>query len=421
MTKNSLSYAGEYVLDYATILQPGGLSIDVRNQVESLVIYEDLFSPFISGILFLKDTRDLPNLLGRPGARFLSISVYTPSIDKRFKIQGVFHVYKESNRNEAGDRVQTYALNFISEESFLDQQKKISRSFKGLPHDIIKKILKENFGSTKAVKLFNYEESKNEIKYVSNFWSPMKNASYVTEHALSLSSNPTYLFFENRDGFNFTTLDNLARMPVAQSFDKNSFFTKSRSANDKFSVTRDFNIDYKAILSINVDVVYDFMRDKDMGMLQSKLLSHDLVTKAYKTKTFGADQLPLRLNPNRLYPDNLIKDMDPSIMHGIRQYGTNTLSDQSNLNYIQNRISQLRSFQASKIEIEVFGRTDYTVGRRVTVDIEQMRQILKEESKDAYLDRVYSGGYIISGIAHRFFADKHMSTLELIKDSTLLK
>jgi hypothetical protein len=79
----------------------------------------------------------------------------------------------------------------------------------------------------------------------------------------------------------------------------------------------------------------------------------------------------------------------------------------------------MRRYQSTKIEIEVLGRVDYTVGKKVYVEIPLTRQISKDDTD--ILDKVYSGNYIIGAISHRFDSDKHMCTMELIKDSTLLK
>jgi hypothetical protein len=72
-----------------------------------------------------------------------------------------------------------------------------------------------------------------------------------------------------------------------------------------------------------------------------------------------------------------------------------------------------------KVEIEVFGRTDYTVGRKVYLDTNKMMPISHKDSD--INDKLLSGYYLISAINHAFTSDKHICTLELIKDSTQLK
>ena len=414
---NGLSFAGEYTFEYCVITQAGGVSVDVKNQVDGIVIYEDLYSPFISGTIFFKDSVDVPNLLGRPGATFVSLKLYTPSIDKRYIIEGNFHIYKHANRVETGDRVQKYEMHFISEESFLDEQTQISRNFSGDPQSIIKRIMRDAFDTGKAL---NYEESSTSLQYVSNFWTPSRNFKYIADNSYNKNNNPSYMFFENRDGFNFLTMDHLAQKTSIQDFSKSNFMSEQRSTANPTSLVRNISMDYKSILQVNVDVVYDYLRDKESGIIKSNLVTHDLVTKKYKTNLYGLSALSPKLNPRIVYPVAFVSDVSPKIMSAIKGYGTFTTRDQTNLNYIQKRMTQIGAFESSKIEIEVFGRTDYTVGRKVNIDLNQMREILAAENSDAYLDKVLSGNYIISSIAHRFKNDGHVCTMELIKESTIL-
>lgn len=415
--QSSLSYAGEYSFDYCTIQQIGGVSVDVKNQIEGVVVYEDLYSPFMSGTLFFKDSIDVPNLLGRPGPTFVSFRLYTPSIDKRYYIEGTFHIYKHSNRVETGDRVQKYEMHFMSEEAFIDAQSQISRNYSGPPESIIKRILRDSFGTLKA---FVYEEANNDLQYVSNFWTPSKNFKYIADNSYNKNNNPSYMFFENRDGFNFLSLDYLTAQTSIQDFSKSNFMAEARSDANPTSVVRNIGLDYKAIIAANADVVYDYMRDKESGMIKSLLVTHDLVTKKYKTNLYGISALSSKLNPNQLYNSAFVNDVSPRLMHAIKGYGTFSTRDQTNLNYVQKRMTQIGAFESSKIELEVLGRTDYTVGRKVNVDMNQMREVLQQENSDAYLDKTISGNYIISSIAHRFKNDGHVTTMELIKESTLL-
>jgi hypothetical protein len=154
-------------------------------------------------------------------------------------------------------------------------------------------------------------------------------------------------------------------------------------------------------------------------MIKSKLYISDPVLKRYKIKTFdlSTDKKEL-LNKNRLYTDKVISESQTTIMSGTRQYNTMSAGDSTNFDYYQRRISQIRQFQASKVEIEVLGRTDYTVGKKVLLDINKIRSFSAGDDQGDFLDKILSGYYIISAVAHKFSLDKHICSLELIKDST---
>ena len=409
MTINyQLRFAGEYFLDEVTIITADNAEADLVNQVSGIVLYEDLFSPFISGTIFVKDTFDLPGLIGRSGLNKIRLKIYTPSINKENYIYAMFHIYKHSDRTLTGDRAQQYSLHFISEEA-IPNQKKISKSYSGSPSELVNRIVRDELRSRKPVYM---TPSTNSTKYVSNFWTPTQNITFLSEHSRS-SNGDNYVFFENRDGFNFKCLNDFANKQVSplQKFSNIDSLGKSGK--------KDINLDYETIISINVDTMFDYITDLDAGVIKSKLYMSDPVLKRYKIKNFelSTDKKQL-LNKNRLYTDKVVTESHYTVMNGIRQYNTMGSGDSSNFEYYQRRISQIRQFQSSKIEIEVLGRTDYTVGKKVQIDINKIRSFSKGDNQDEFRDKLLSGYYIISAVAHKFSPEKHICSLELIKDST---
>jgi hypothetical protein len=409
MTINyKLRFAGEYFIDEVTIITTDNVETNILNQVGGIVLYEDLFSPFISGTIFVKDTFDLPGLIGRSGLNKIRLNIYTPSISKENYIYAMFHIYKHSDRTLTGDRAQQYSLHFISEEA-IPNQKKISKSYSGSPSELVNRIIRDELRSKKPVYM---TPSTNNTKYVSNFWTPTQNITFLSEHSRS-SNGDNYVFFENRDGFNFKCLNDLANKQVTPLQKFSNIDTLGKAGK------KDINVDYETIINVNVDTMFDYIRDLDAGVIKSKLFISDPVLKRFKIKNFelSTDKKQL-LNKNRLYTDKVVTDSEFTVMSGIRQYNTMGSGDASNFEYYQRRISQIRQFQSSKIEIEVLGRTDYTVGKKVHIDINKIRSFSQGDNEAEFQDNLLSGYYIISAVAHKFSLTEHTCSLELIKDST---
>lgn len=406
MNTDVLNFAGEYQLFEVTLIAPNN-ETNIVNQVVGIVVYEDIFSPFISGSIFITDTFDIPGLLGRAGTNKVRLKIFTPTINKENYISGTFHIYKHSDRLLSGDRAQQYVFHFISEEA-LPNQKKISKSFSGLPSELVNRIVRDELQSNKTVYM---TPSTNSIKYVSNFWTATQNITYLSDHSRSTLGDNT-IFFENRDGFNFTCLNKLAdkQEPILQEFSNYDSLGKGK---------RDPNIDYKTIISINVDTIFDYVRDLDAGVIKSLMFVADPVLKRFKIKNFdlSTDKKQF-LNKNKFYTDKVIAESEATVMTVTRQYNTMSAGDSTNFDYYQRRISQIRQFQSSKVEIEVLGRTDYTVGKKVHLDINKIRSFSDGDDKAEFVDKILSGYYIISAVAHKFSLDKHICSLELIKDST---
>ena len=123
-----IRFAGDVSIDKIEIISATGYGMEVSNQVAALEIYEDLWSPFISGVLALKDSLDLANLFPFVGEEFVNIKIHTPSFTGKDKvIDDQFVIYKMSNREMAGDRNLIYELHFISREAIVDLNKKLSK------------------------------------------------------------------------------------------------------------------------------------------------------------------------------------------------------------------------------------------------------------------------------------------------------
>jgi hypothetical protein len=412
MTKGSLTSAGEYAVEEASMQTQEGVALNFVKQISGIEIFEDLFSPFISGNIYVKDTFDLPNLFGRSGMNILRLRIATPSFPDKTKIDGLFHVYKMSDRIESKKREQTYVLRFISIESLYDQ-KRLSTFFSGSPHTVVKDILEKKLRTSKN---FNYTETNNDVKFVSNFWTATKSIAYLSEHAKKKTGVSNFLFFENRDGFNFVNISDLVESKPIQVFNNNDHVATSLSV-DGHSVGIDVEKSFQNVLEFHADSVYDYMADYDAGMVKTRLYIADPIQKRFSIRNYSlnADKAPT-LNKNLTYSDNVINLSEPLIAAKTRFYNNHSSGDSSNIEFIQNRVAQLRKLQSMKIEIQVFGRTDYTVGKKVYFDNNKMMPVSKNDND--INDAVFSGYYLISAINHAFTADKHLCTLELIKDST---
>jgi hypothetical protein len=157
-------------------------------------------------------------------------------------------------------------------------------------------------------------------------------------------------------------------------------------------------------------------------MIKTKLYSHDLVTKKLNIKNYEMiqDSGP-RLNDNRPYRDEILKTVDPVLMIMTQHYDSHDKADSSDFNIKQKRIVRLRQMYSQTIEIDVFGRTDYTVGKKVVLSVNRLIPIVKHDEEEDYTDKNYSGLYIITAITHKINREHHSCVLELSKNSTNLQ
>lgn len=417
-----IRFAGDVSIDKIEIISSNGLIQNVTNQVIAIEIFEDLFAPFISGNLVLKDSLDLANLFPFVGEEFVNISVRTPTYTDRNKvITTQFCIYKMTNRELLGDRNVVYQLHFASNESVVDLHKRVSRVYEGKISEIAASLIKDKYDGLETQKNAIIEDTPNGVKFISNFWSPVKCLNYIAGNAINTKGAANYLFFENRNGFNFTSLETVYKQPVKQEFVYDSYMRDF--ANDGRS-TRNVEEEYKRIIEISIPEAYDYIDRSRSGMFSSKMISFDPTTKKYVSKNYSMlddfdknehlNQYPLASKKNIERPNALM------IIYP-KEYGLfNGYSDVTNAKTLQKRLSMLQQAEGSKIEITVPGRTDYTVGMKVKVTLNKINPIKKSESDSDVTDNMFSGNYIIAAINHYINREKHECQMQLIKDSFIV-
>jgi hypothetical protein len=411
-----IRFAGDVSIDKARIITPSGFYQDIAAQIINVQVYEDIFSPFMTGSLIVKESLDLVNLFPFIGEEFLDLEISTPTLESK-NISGRFYIYKLTDRELLGDRSVVYQLHFISQEAVVDLNKKISKVFTGTVSDLVRNFVTGITDGLETKKKVFVEPTANSIKYISNFWSPIKNLLYLTQHSLNKNKTPNYVFFENRDGFYFISLDSLYTAGVYQEFTYDRY-TRDQLANGKD--VRNITQDYKRILEIKIPTGYDYIDRIRSGMLSSRLISYDLTKKTYINKNYNMFQRfdkQKHLNKYPINSDKAIFRNAAVIMNIPRYYNNfNGFGDVTNSSYIQERLSLLKLAESNKLEITVPGRADYTVGQKVAIVLNKIEPITQTE-KDI-TDKMFSGYYLIAAINHYVDRDKHECVMELIKDSS---
>ena len=411
-----LRYAGDVNIEKVDIITPKGVYINVRNQIIQVRIFEDIFSPFISGAIVLKESFDFQTLLPLVGEEYLELKISTPTLDK--PISGLFHIYKMSDKINVGDRAVGYELNFISVESMVDTNKRISKVFAGKISDIVSTFVYDKIDGIESKKKFNIENTRNTIKYVSPYWSPIQNLTFLSDNSISENQSPSFLFYENRDGFNFKSLETLYKKPSYMQFIMDKY---SRDSFPKGGNALNILEDYKRIGEIDFINSYDYMDRLTGGMYNSKLISYDSTKKTYTVKNFDIKNKfskQIHLNSNPLYSDKVVGRSNAKHILFPRAFETFTsFGDTTNARILQERISLLKMAEAQKINISVPGRCDYTVGQVAEVTLYKKQPMTKKDRNEDLIDDVNSGNYLVAAINHQISADGHTCYIELIKDS----
>lgn len=418
-SSQKLRFAGDVSIDKLQIVTSQGFYQDITAQVINVQFFEDIFSPFITGSIIVKESLDLVNLFPFVGEEYVDLEISTPTIEDH-KLKGKYYIYKLSNRELIGDRAVVYQLHFISYEAVADLNKKISKTFSGRVSELVGPFLKDKNYGLETEKGVTVEDTLTNVKYISNHWTPVQNVQYLCGNAANQNKTPNYVFFENRDGFYFCSLESLYLNPVKHEFvyDK---YTRDNIPGTS-GTARNVAKDFMRILDIAIPTGFDYMDRIRSGMLGSRMITYDITRKQYSVKTYNMfdrfnDQK--HLNPNPLNSNKAIFRSNALIINYPKGYGNfNNYGDVTNAKIYQERLSLMKMAVANKLQITVPGRTDYTVGQKVKVTLNKIEPISKKDGD--VTDKMFSGHYIIAAINHYVDREKHDAVMELIKESSLV-
>ena len=418
MSQNIIEFAGDVRIEKLDLVSlSSGKSMNIINQVIGIQIYEDLFTPFISGNIILKDSLDIVGNLPVTGEEVLIMSIRTPTLKNDAAISGYFFVYKLSDRTYLAERSVVYKLHFVPWDAMTDSGTKYSRTFGGKISDTVKKILTDWVGEDR---IGTIEETKNATKHTSNFWTPSKNLNFLTNQAVNKAGSPSYIFFENRAGFNFITFNSLYNEPALWKFNYNM---KAREILPTGESVRNLQVDYERITNIDLPDSFDTFNKMRLGAYGSTMITHDLATNEYKTKEYNyQDDFKNKLHLNEFpttSPDlkTLFNARASIVINEIHFDLYDKFGDVSNSGTLQARLSELALAEGFKLNITVPGRTDYTVGQKVLLEIIQPEPDEKVDTKETRLDNTVSGYYLIAAINHNITRENHECSIQLIRDS----
>jgi hypothetical protein len=424
-SSDKIRYAGDINVAQVTIRSLiTAREFNVSNQLLTIQIFEDMFSPFITGSLIFKESLDFASNFPFVGEEVIDLELFTPTFDKSLPktgvIKGRFYIYKMADRDLLAERSLVYQLHFISIEAIKDINTKLSMGFDGKISDIAEKLIKGE-DSLSTNKNTNIEETGNKTKYVSNFWSPVRNLNFLCKKAQNKQNSPTYVYFENRLGFNFISLDKLNSEKPTQYFQNTN---STDSVDPSGSSKRNLDIDYRRITELNIPITHDYMDRVTGGAYGSQILFMDIAKKEYFNlkhsffKDWGKEGEETRLNKYPVASNKIFTTFRATMFNDIIENTLFTDYDEvSDVRIRQKRVSRLKQAEAYKINIVVAGRTDYTVGQVVNVKNYKSEPIKGADSDEEILDNIISGNYLISTINHVIDREKHECHMQLIKDS----
>lgn len=480
---------GEPTIDLLKLVTNDGKEFDLTPLLIDLRIYEDIFSPVLTGKVTILDTIGVLNRIPLTGNEKLTVRVYSygyETPDPLNILHRTFIITRITDITNKNDYSKSYSLHFISPEFVKNETIKISKGYENSTlSNVVSRLMTEdydiddpsglsfptvdytgigiNFRSpfiysnnieawykkedgvtgddnmelfiektryTEPVISFPYMKPFDIIRWLASRSLRTTGRNYKNTNAAN------FLFFENKRGFQYTSLDTLYE---AKDYGMASFYYGAGNQN------RDRRTYLNRIDRIQVQDCHDIIKNIRNGMYSSQLLTYDLITgkKSYSiydySKQFAesesmernaiSDDYPMLSEDSDISEKELSKRMlvcasPENTINAITSNETQrTASNKYSTGYaeyLQNRLSQIARLGSYRVTFTIPGNSKHAAGDIINIDfkdwiasdtISPSKDFIEESNK------FYSGNYMITSIEHKITKFDYNMNIEVCKDS----
>ena len=103
-----------------------------------------------------------------------------------------------------------------------------------------------------------------------------------------------FMFYENKDGFHFRSLDSLFSQPIVAQYNTGDFFHQENSG----TVVRNVVEEYSRPIKHEIASTNDMLEGINRGLLGSTFISYNIYNKSYSVSRFNYFQNFLNLTEN---------------------------------------------------------------------------------------------------------------------------
>lgn len=422
MADNKILSSSQYKIKRMSIVSKIG-TVDITGLFEELNIFDSIFNPCMTGNVLLNDSIGLSNKLSFDGSEVLLIEM--GKTEAEAVIKKSFRIYKQSDRKSLNLNSEAYLLHFVSDEFLLSQQIKIAQSYKETYSKVVEKILRDYLDvKTNMIGYLEVSEGVRNILIPNK--TPIEAIQFCAKKAVNNTQSPTFLFFENKLGYNFVTLSTLmSQQPVHHiNFQPKNLADDSGElmGASQYEVVSQFDYNKNIVSGLYAGTFIGF--DITTRSIAKKVVDFDTLykkaTHANKTPNIGVVKNKLgfknteMFNSRRvLYPTGVfgssssyVKNNDP--------YSIDV--DDDTYNYVLQREASFRNLLNQRMKVVMPGNFDLTSG--LTAELLIPSRSEKAKGVDE-VDYSLSGKYLIVASRHIISYQKHETIIEVATDSNL--
>lgn len=395
----------QFEIDSILLISSSKDAIDLKFIVQDFNIYSDIYSSVVSGEITIKDANNILTDYDLCGNEYLYINFN--SIDS-IKFEKYFRIYKISDVSPLNLNVLKYKIHFCSEEFILNQQYRISKSYKGkYNHEIFLDIMLNYLQvKTERINFDNTVLAQNNL-IIPNL-KPFEAINMIASFSLNEKVNAPFLFFETQSGFNFKSLDSLIKQ---KNYNKITINPQNvLDQNDKSSDNR--------ISAYNYDQLFDILNTLSTGGYSSNMIKMNLIGQTREIVSFNSRLNEYKLNKYLPY-NKAVNRSGYNILETPSAYTRYSVNFQQDFDerWLLQRANRLSMLNSLRLSLLIDGDSQMEAGMVIELDFPSMIKINTNEETET--DKYKSGRYLITSVRHQIINNKYTNYIEVCKDSVI--
>jgi hypothetical protein len=401
--------------------------IDLTGSMVYCDYYEDILSPCIMMTIQVAASYSIYNGLPIRGGEKVELDIETAS--GNFKLTGDYamYVYKVSAIVADGTK-EYFTLHLCSREGLTNETARVQKKYIKKPiNEHVEAILKDVL-KTKKYKSQNIEKTSNSYSFIGTLKKPFHVLTWLGPKGVPATSSSGnsgktakgvagFLFYENKDGFNFRSVDTLVSQTQSQtgSTSKESVpkYKYDPGITETNNAASNFNI-----LNYNFEKNTDLMKSLRVGMYANITYFYDL----YKNKIDGItytinSEIKSKLGGSKIPYPKVFGDKPSRIIFRASDIGIMDAEGETDDSGRDNTdmaksFSRYNLLFTQALNMIVPMNINLKVG---TIVYAQFAKV--DASQSGEVDSEQSGNYLIKEVRHHFEDNQMISSLKLIRDS----
>jgi len=184
----------DYVLEKAVVTSSKfneGASVDLKNVITDIEIFEHLDKPYLSGNVLFVDDADVYNSIDFSGSEKLSLKFSLQNTEAT-PIEKDFIIERTIKNARGNDKTSAVLFHIIEEHAFNSSLINVNKTYVGKPVEIIEKIIVDNLKKEFSTPIL--PDAQEPIKVLIPNLTPIAAAMWIRDRTTTVDGVPYYFF-----------------------------------------------------------------------------------------------------------------------------------------------------------------------------------------------------------------------------------